>query len=175
MCLVPAYSLVRACMLDSKGIGWHQAPGWFHLKCIINLFEEKIWCLNCHCVVIFFLAATKQLYEWSFPSVCPSVCLSHLFDHVPDILSSWNFQEWSPLTKVRGLQTVKVRGQRSRSQRSWPHLAVSGLQLQLELTDGNEILHTAWTNIEEVPYCFSRSSIKFQGHRGRKPQGVTQI
>ena len=46
---MPAYSLVRACMLDSKGVGWHQAPGWFHLKCMINCFEEKIWGLNCFC------------------------------------------------------------------------------------------------------------------------------
>ena len=53
LCLVPAYSLVKACMLDSKGVGWHQAPGWFHLKCIINCFEENIWCLNCVCVVDF--------------------------------------------------------------------------------------------------------------------------
>ena len=26
------------------------------------------------------------------------------------------------------------------------------------------MLHKAWSSIEEVPYCFSRSSIKFQGH-----------
>ena len=29
---------------------------------------------------LLFLAATKQLYEWYFPSVCPSLCPSHLFD-----------------------------------------------------------------------------------------------
>ena len=58
------------------------------------------------------------------PSVClsvrPSVCLSHLFDYVPIILSSWNFQELLPVTKVTSMQKVKVRGQRSRSQRSRP-------------------------------------------------------
>ena len=84
----------------------------------------------------FFLAATKQLYEWYFLSVCPSVrlsvrlsvCLSvcpsvrlsHLFDYVPIIVSSWNFQELSHWTRVRSMQKVKVRGQRSRSQRSRP-------------------------------------------------------
>ena len=26
------------------------------------------------------------------------------------------------------------------------------------------MMHKAWSRIEEVPYCFSRSSIKFQGH-----------
>ena len=45
------------------------------------------------------------------PSVCPSVCLSHLFDYVPIIVSSWNFQELLPMTNVRYMQTVKVKGQ----------------------------------------------------------------
>ena len=49
-------------------------------------------------------------------SVCPSVRLSHLFDYVPIIVSSWNFLELLPMTKVRSMQIVKVRGQRSRSQ-----------------------------------------------------------
>ena len=97
---------------------------------------------------LLFLAVTKQLYEWYFLSVCPSVrlsvrlsvcpsvCLSvcpsvrlsvcpsvrlsHLFDYVPIIVSSWNFQELSHWTRVRSMQKVKVRGQRSRSQRSRP-------------------------------------------------------
>ena len=73
--------------------------------------------------LVNFLAATKQLYKWYVPSVRPSVCLSHLFDYVPIIVSSWNFQELLPMTKVRS----KVRGQRSRSQRSQPNLTVSGL------------------------------------------------
>ena len=59
--------------------------------------------------------------------VRPSVRLSHLFDYVPIIVSSWNFQELSLGTRVRSLQKVKVRGQRSRSQRSQPNLTLSGL------------------------------------------------
>ena len=114
----------------------------------------KIWLIFCKIVTVdtpqvahesntldvFFLAATKQLYEWYFLSVCPSVrlsvcpsvrlsvCpsvrlsvrLSHLFDYVTIIVSSWNFQELSHWTRVRSMQKVKVRGQRSRSQRSRP-------------------------------------------------------
>ena len=83
--------------------------------------------LYCQRVVFFFLAATKQLYEWYFPSVCPSVCPSHLFDYVPIVVSSQNFQELLPVTKVMSMQKVKVRAQRSRSQRSQPNLTVSGL------------------------------------------------
>ena len=60
-------------------------------------------------------------------SVCPSVCLSHVFDYVPIIVSSWNFQELLPVTEVTSMQKVKVRGQRSRSQRSQPNFTVSGL------------------------------------------------
>ena len=57
-------------------------------------------------------------------SVCPSVTPFH---NVPIIVSSWNFQELLPWSKVMSMQKVKVRGQRSRSQRSTPNLAVSRL------------------------------------------------
>ena len=30
------------------------------------------------------------------------------------------------------------------------------------------MIHKAWNGIEEVPYCFSRSSVKFQGHMALK-------
>ena len=31
------------------------------------------------------------------------------------------------------------------------------------------MLHKAWSSIEEVPYCFPKSSIKFQGHMDISP------
>ena len=58
-----------------------------------------------------FLAATKQFNEWYFLSVRLSVRLSHLFDYVPIIASSWNFQELSLGIRVRSMQKVKVKGQ----------------------------------------------------------------
>ena len=66
------------------------------------------------------------------------------------------------------MQEVKVRGQRSRSQRSKPILAVSGQSLQSEFTHGYEMKHNAWSSIQDVLYRFSRSSVKFQGHTGQK-------
>ena len=110
------------------------------------------------------LAATKQLYERYFLSVC----LSHLFDYVPIIVSSRNFQELLPMTEVMSMQKVKVIGERSRSQRSQPNLTVSGLLLQFEFTYDDEIMHMAWWYLGEVPNCFSRSSVKFQGHTALK-------
>ena len=50
-----------------------------------------------------------------------------LVDYVPIIVSSWNFQGLLPMTEVMSMQKVKVRSQRSRSQRSQPNLTVSGL------------------------------------------------
>ena len=37
------------------------------------------------------------------------------------------------------------------------------------------MMHKAWCSIEEVPYCFPRSSIKFQGHTGWKIDDLDQI
>ena len=37
------------------------------------------------------------------------------------------------------------------------------------------MIHRAWGSIEEVPYGFSRSSIKFQGHTGRKIDDLIPI
>ena len=50
----------------------------------------------------------------------------------------------------------------------WAELSVSGLSLQFEFTDGFEMIYKAWSSIEEVPYCLSRTSIKFQGHTVQK-------
>ena len=93
---------------------------WLIFKIYIYIFscdQAALWmvfsvcpsvCLSvCLSVRHTFLTATKQLYEW----FSPSVCLSHLFDYVPIILSSWNFQELLPVTKVTSMQKVKVKGQ----------------------------------------------------------------
>ena len=125
-------------------------PVWIH----IWWWNDRYSLMLLRRGALLFLAATKQLYEWYFlsvrpsvrlshlfscdqaalwmvfsvrlsvrPSVRPSVRLSHLFDYVPIIVSSWNFQELSHWTRVRSMQKVKVRGQRSRSQRSRPNFS----------------------------------------------------
>ena len=64
------------------------------------------------------------------------------------------------------LQIARSHG--SKNHRFWPKLGVSGQQLQFEFTDGYEMMHRAWSSIVEVPYCFSRSCVKFQGHTALK-------
>ena len=140
----------------------------------LNTPMAKIWCTKLEIalkrspIVFSCDQAALQMVFSVCPSVHLSVCPSHLFDYVPIIVSSWNFQELLPMTDVRSMQKVKVRGQRSRSQRSRPILTVSGLQLQFEFTYDDEMMHIAWCCLEEVPYCFSMSSIKFQGHTAVK-------
>ena len=60
------------------------------------------------------------------------------------------------------------RSHGSKNRRIWPRLGVSGLWLQFEFTNGYEMMLKAWSSIEEVPYCFWRSSVQFQGHTALK-------
>ena len=50
----------------------------------------------------------------------------------------------------------------------WVNYEHSGWSPDLQLRPTFEMRHKDWHSIEEVPYCFSRSSIKFQGHTGWK-------
>ena len=36
------------------------------------------------------------------------------------------------------------------------------------------MMHKVWSNIEDVPYCFSRSSVKFQDHTRQKSPILTR-
>ena len=102
---------------------------------ILDIPVGVIWCRRWYETTVFNIFSCDQAAIWLVQSVCLSVrlsvclsvCLSHLFHHVPIIVSSWNFQELLPWSKVMSMQKVKVRGQRSRSQRSTSNLAVSGL------------------------------------------------
>ena len=119
-------------------ISWSWTEKSVHVK---KTVQGKVYLLNSHCFswiryletpIVACVFSCDQAALWMVQSVCPSVrlsvclsvrpsvCLSHLFDYVPIILSSWNFQELLPVTKVTSMQKVKVRGQRSRSQRSRP-------------------------------------------------------
>ena len=93
------------------------------------------------------------------PSVCPSFCLSHLFNYVITIISSYIFQGLLPMTGVMSMQKVKVRGQRSRSQRSKPNFAISGPWL---ITILNPHMMTKWYTKLDV--AKERCPIDFQGH-----------
>ena len=74
------------------------------------------------------------------------------------------------------MQTVKVKVTEVKTNIAPIDWGISGPKLQLEFTDGYKIMFKAWSGIEEVPYCFFRSSIKFQGmHTGWKINDLNTI
>ena len=130
-----------------------------------------IWFRPCtHCLLImfaepemspfsWFLAGTKQL--WTVMFICLPVC--HTFFHyVSLVVSPWNFRDLLPLTKVMSIHKVKVRGQRSKSQRSKIFFFAIWQQFQFEFADGYEMKRIAVMSMKDVPFCFSRASVKFQ-------------
>ena len=123
-----------------------------------------------------------QAALWMVQSVClsirPSVRLSvcHTFWPCSHHRIIMKFYLLLPMTEVTPMQKVKVRAQRSRSQRSRHNLAVSGSQLQFEFTYHDEMMHRDLCCLWEVPYYFSRSSVKFQGPTAEKKSLIlTQI
>ena len=97
------------------------------------------------------------------PSVCLSVAPFSLCSHHRVIMKFSGV-----ITSDKSDVHAKGQGQRSRSQRSQPNLTGSGLWLQFEFTYDDEMMHIAWCCLGEVSYCFSRSSVKFQGHTALK-------
>ena len=89
---------------------WH----WSLFICILNFYINH--CLyhwqHCWTVTSQFLAATKQLYEWYFLSVCPSVC--------PSVTPFWLCSHYRIIMKFSGVVTrdqgkVHAKGQGQRS------------------------------------------------------------
>ena len=56
-----------------------------------------------------------------------------------------------------------------------PNWAFLDCNSSLNITDGFDMMHRVWRSIEEVSYCFSRPSIKFQGNTGWKIDELNPI
>ena len=57
---------------------------------------------------------------------------------------------------------------RLKNRRIWLKLGVSGLWVQFEFTNGFEMMHKAWSSIEEVLSWFWMSSVKLERHSTKK-------
>ena len=106
------------------------------------------------------------------PSVRPSVCLS--VTPFTMFLSSYHhWQKWCPCKRSRS--EIKDQGNRVKTNfvPVWT-FPDRNSRLDLQITDGYETMHKARSSTEEVPCCFSRSSVKFQSHRGQKNTDFVQ-
>ena len=98
----------------------------------------------------------------------------------PDYNSSLNFtngykmmhKAWSSIEEVPycfSRSSVKFQGHTALKIVEYdPDWAFPDYNSSLNFTNGYKMMHKAWSSIEEVPYCFSRSSVKFQGHTALK-------
>ena len=87
---------------------------------------------------------------------------------------------WSSIEEVPyclSMSSIKFQGHTEQKcdRQFCAKLSVSGLQLQFEFTNGFEMIHKAWCSTEEVPYCFSRSAIKFEAHMDRKIDDLNPV
>ena len=73
----------------------------------------------------------------------------------------WNDAQSLMLLRRGALLFFKDICQISRSHRTKKHRFWPKLVHWIKYTDGYEMMHKPWNNIEEVPFSFSRSSVKF--------------
>ena len=138
--------------------GW---GGWQEImRChIFNVLGNYIFSL--------FLAATKQLYEWFSPSVCLSVTPFWLCSY-HRIIRTFS----GVITNNRSDVHTKGQGERSKVKVTEVNTQISRFRtitpVWFHIWWWNEMMHRAWCCLGEVPYCFSRSSIRFQGHTDKK-------
>ena len=100
------------------------------------------------------------------PSVRPSVTPFSLCSHHHIIMK---FSGFITIDRIDDVHS-KGQGQRSKvkiTEVKTPHDSF-GTVLKFEFTNYYEMMYKAWSSIGEVPYCFSRSSVKFQGHTGQR-------
>ena len=67
---------------------------------------------------------------------------------------------------VLQLSTVLALTQLGIRQSDWRRAGIRSTNLHIVVE--YEMMHKAWSRIEEVPYCFSRSYVKLQGHTALK-------
>ena len=104
---------------------------------------------------LLFLAATKQLYEWSFPSVCLSVCLS--------VTPFWLCSHHRIIMKFSGVITndksdVHAKGQ---GQRSKVKVTEVNTQLNRFRTVTPVWIHIWWWNDAYILMMLRRGALLF--------------
>ena len=78
---------------------------------------------------------------------------------------------WSSIEQVSNCfsrSSVKFQDHTGKKTPMWTWIGHFQTVTPFELTNDYEMMLKAWSSIEEVPNCFLRSSVKFQGHTGKK-------
>ena len=99
---------------------------WSVIQVVLLSIESEKCSAVCYCMLLYVFSCDQAALR-TLLSVFLSVCLSVRHTFFTMFPSSYHHENYSlPTTDVMSMQKVKVRGQRSRSQRSKANLAVSG-------------------------------------------------
>ena len=107
--------------------------------------------------IFVFLAATKQLYKWYFPSVCPSVRLS--------VTPFWLCSHHRIIMKLSGVITNDRRKVHAKGQGQRSKVKVTEVMTQLNRfrTVTPVWIHICWWN-DAYSLMLLRKGVVFQGH-----------
>ena len=117
---------------------WSALGQWYdytHMYIYIYIYCKKRGIFSCDQAALWMVQSVRLSLR---PFVRLSVSLWHHFHGVPLIVPSWNFQKLLSLTEVMSMRKVKVRRQRSRSQRSWPHIFQTVTPLWIHIWQWND-------------------------------------
>ena len=94
------------------------------------------------------------------PSLCYTFCTMFLSSYHHEIFTvNYHWQKWYPCKRSRSEVTRSHRTKRSSILTQMKHFWTV---TQFGFTYSYEMIHKAWSSIEEVLCCFSRSSAKFK-------------
>ena len=112
-------------------------------------------------VVLCFLAAAKQPFEWFSPSIRLSGTLLSRYSHHRIIMTFSGV-----ITNDRNDDNARAYGHRSKVKVTEVKIQFSSFRtLNLAwIYTWRLLVHKVWCGIREVSYCFTRASLKFQGH-----------
>ena len=155
--------ITGTCIMASLHWKWPSTSTSHHDVVVFQLGTEIILVIRVQvCNIMFpfpfiggFLAATKQLYEWFSPSVCPSVCLS--------VTPFWLSSHHRIIMKFSGVITndrsdVHAKGQ---GQRSKVKVTKVNTQLSHFRTVTPVWIHIWWWNDAQSLMLLRRGSLLF--------------
>ena len=129
-------------------------PSSYHHEIFRSYYHGQKWC-PCKRSKVKVTEVNTQLSR--FRTLTPVWIHIWQWNHA----HSWKQHRKGALLFFKVIPQIS-RSHGSKNRQIWPRLGVSGLLLQFEYTNGYEMMHKAWSSIEEVPYCFSRSSSNFK-------------
>ena len=145
-------------MIDSKGICWETVIKWMPQDLSDDkstLVQVMAWCRQ---------AASHYLSQCWPRSMLPySITRPQWVNSLASERFGWNFRYES----VKPILVIDGWGIYCAIALRWVSLDHTDDD-NFEFTNGYEMMYKAWSNTEKMPYGFSSSSVKFQGHTGQK-------